>query len=290
MVQKLIGLRPADWQGDRLSLWWQDLPPYQGETVGYIGDLRLNGGDEGDLLAACQRLQSQGCRWAMAPINGSTWGTYRAVITPGSAPPFALEPNPDHIQGKILTAAGFQTLITYRSNLCNDVHRTDPRWPRLAQRFQSQGVEVRSPLDFSSELPRIYPLIMAAFATAPRFTPLSLAEFCQLYQPLLPRLRPELVRLATVGEQVVGFCLAFEDWCDPSGEQVVLKTLARSPRRAYAGLGAYLVGDCHQQAARLGYRRVIHALMHDRNPSQGVSDRYGQPFRRYALLMKPLLS
>lgn len=288
MVQKLIGLPLADWQDDRLSLWWQNLPPYQGEPVGYIGNFNLNLGDQDCLLKACQRLQRHGCRWAIAPINGSTWGTYRAVIDPGSAPPFALEPDPTHTQGKILTAAGFHPLITYRSNLCTNLHHTDPRWPRLAQRFQAQGVEVKSPHNLRSELPRIYPLIMAAFATAPRFTPLSLAEFCQLYQPLLPRLRPELVRLATVGAEVVGFCFAFEDWSDRPPQQVILKTLARLPGRAYAGLGAYLVGDCHQQAAALGYQQVIHALMRDRNPSQGISDRYGQPLRRYALFAKPL--
>ena len=54
------------------------------------------------------------------------------------------------------------------------------------------------------------------------------------------------------------------------------------------GLGGVLMDEVQQAARALGYRRAIHALMHDDNRSRRLSDRYARTIRRYALFSKPL--
>ena len=49
-----------------------------------------------------------------------------------------------------------------------------------------------------------------------------------------------------------------------------------------------LVAEVQQRAARLGYARAIHALMHESNVSRNISRRYAQTIRRYALFAKRL--
>ena len=49
-----------------------------------------------------------------------------------------------------------------------------------------------------------------------------------------------------------------------------------------------LVGMVQRKAYELGYRRAIHALMHERNVSQNISRRYARPIRRYALFARAL--
>jgi predicted N-acetyltransferase YhbS len=66
-------------------------------------------------------------------------------------------------------------------------------------------------------------------------------------------------------------------------DTVVLKSLAVLPGRAGAGLGGLLMARCHEAASALGFRRVIHALMHESNVSLNLSGHYAKPFRRYTL-------
>ncbi|WP_072620188.1 hypothetical protein [Spirulina major] len=275
-----------------IALWWRQVPPWQGRKTGYLGRFTCRNAAQGVglLSEAWQRLRAEGCEVAIAPIDGSTWQPYRAVLDPGTAPPFALEPitPPHHLAA--LERAGFSSVLTYQSTRCENLTRHDGRAEVRRDRFSQDGLRIR-PVDLgqlSSELWQIHGLIHAAFAPTPLFTALAYPQFEQQYRQLLPQLRPELIRVACVSGQVVGLAFAFPDWCDSAGQTVVLKTLARWPGRAYGGLGRVLVADCHRVAAQLGYGRVIHALMRDRNPSQAISRRYAQPhpLRRYALFAK----
>lgn len=278
--------------GAAVALWWRQVPPWCGRKTGYVGrfDFPTAAVGVAVLREAVQRLQAVGCEGAIAPIDGSTWQPYRAVIDPGTTPPFALEPMTPPHHAAALTQAGFAPCLTYRSALCEDMTRRDPKAALWRDRFTQAGITWRT-LDLKhlpDELSQIHRLIHAAFAQTPLFTPLPDADFEQQYHPLLPHLRPELIRVAMAQGQMVGLGLAFPDWCDGTGQTLVLKTIARWPGRAYGGLGRVLVADCHRVAAQRGYGRIIHALMRDRNPSQAISRRYAQthPLRRYALFAK----
>ncbi|MDB9493945.1 hypothetical protein PN441_11535 [Spirulina major CS-329] len=282
----------AHLDGSEVALWWRQVPPWRGRKTGYLGRLSFRTVAEGVALlrAAEERLRAEWCEAAIAPIDGSTWQPYRAVIDPGTAPSFALEPiTPPH-HPAALAQGGFMPCLTYRSALCDVVTRRDPPADVWRDRFTQNGITINA-LDcdrLSDRLPPIHHLIHAAFAETPLFTPLPYPDFEQQYHALLPYLRPDLIRVALDQGRVVGLVWAFPDWCDRTGNTVVLKTVARWPGWAYGGLGRVLVADCHRVAAQLGYGRIIHGLMRDRNPSQAISRRYAQPhpLRRYALFAK----
>jgi predicted N-acetyltransferase YhbS len=161
------------------------------------------------------------------------------------------------------------------------------------ERLENLGVRLRSlqPGRFIEELRRIYAVSRVSFQSNFLYTPMSEAEFLSQYEPLRARLRPELVLLAEHNEKPVGFVFAIPDLAQaPSGpvDTVVLKTVAALPGRAFAGLGNVLVARCHQAGRSLGFRRVIHALMHQSNNSLNLSGHYAKPFRRYALFGRDL--
>ena len=71
-------------------------------------------------------------------------------------------------------------------------------------------------------------------------------------------------------------------------DTVVVKTVAVRPACGVQGLGSVLVSRVHDAARRLGYRRAIHALMHESNVSRNISRRYAATMRKYALFGKRL--
>ena len=71
--------------------------------------------------------------------------------------------------------------------------------------------------------------------------------------------------------------------------QAIIKTLAVIPDRRFAGLGTHLGVVTRRAMHKLGYRRIIHALMHESNKSRSISARYASNiFRRYTLFARPL--
>jgi GNAT superfamily N-acetyltransferase len=107
-------------------------------------------------------------------------------------------------------------------------------------------------------------------------------------------LRPELVLLAEHAGRPVGYVFVVPDLLAAQrGEPVttvIVKTLAVLPGRAYAGLGAVLLAEVHAAARRLGFRRAMHALMHETNTSRNLSAHYAATIRRYALFLRRLAS
>ena len=68
----------------------------------------------------------------------------------------------------------------------------------------------------------------------------------------------------------------------------IIKTVAVLPGRRSAGLGSVLVAEAQHRAAALGYRRAIHALMHEANNSRNISGKYARTMRRYTLFGRAL--
>lgn len=279
------------------SLWWQHTPPYAGHQVGLIGHYAAEDTAAADqiLTHATARLADQGCTIAIAPIDGNTWRRYRLLSQRGPEPIFFLEPDHpdqwcDHFHHQ-----GFSPIAHYSSALTTDLTQLDPRMPRVAERMEQLGVNVRS-IDvdrFEPELEAIHTLSLISFRHNFLYTAIDRAEFVAEYSQIQPYLQPELVLIAEQASKPVGFLFALPDWLQTRrGEAidtVIIKTVAVLPGRAYAGLGNLLVTKCQAIADRLGYTRAIHALMHDDNQSRNLSSRYAQTIRRYALLGKPLV-
>jgi hypothetical protein len=278
------------------SLWWRNPPALDGHRLGLIGRFTAtDAAAAGRLLdEACGELAARGCTLAVGPMDGSTWRDYRLVTGAGSEPPFFLEPWNPAAWPAYFAAAGFSPLATYASAVTDRLDGEDPKAQRAGQRLAARGVELR-PLDparWEDELREIHRLTTACFHGSFLYQPLPEPEFLARYQPLRELLRPELVLFAMHRGRAIGFVFNLPDLLQArrgeAVDTVILKTLAALPGRAYAGLGVWLTGETHRVASQLGYRRVIHALMHESNVSLNISARYGRIFRRYTLFSKPL--
>ncbi|MEM9540117.1 MAG: GNAT family N-acetyltransferase [Cyanobacteria bacterium P01_E01_bin.42] len=276
------------------SLWWENTTAYQGYSTGYIGNLSSDTDLSVALKSACQELQEKGCFFAIAPLNGNTWHSYRLVTEWGNYPPFFLEPDTPTSLNQALFEQDFFPIARYYSALCTDLHIRDRRLLLVQKCLGDRGITIRSlhREQLETELEKIYQIAIAAFRNNFLYQPISKPAFIALYRPILPYIQPELVLIAEEEDKAIGFLFALPDVLEARRgnaiETVILKTVAVLPQRNYAGLGSILVEKCHAIAAQLGYKKIIHALINYANPSSNISRYYAKPIRHYALFGKQL--
>ena len=280
----------------RVSLWHREVPLFTGERLGVIGHFAAANAQAGTtiLTRACAELAAAGCTLAVGPMDGNPWHPYRFVTDAGNAPAFFLEPGHPPDWPSQWRTADFTPLAGYHSTVSENAaaNEPDPRQQAASQRMHDAGVRLR-PLDmarWNEELRRLHAVAAASFRDNFLYTPLPEREFLELYAPLRPLLRPETVLLAeNAAGETVGFALGLPDRLDPANGPLIVKTVAVRPELAGAGLGRLLVGGVQAAGMALGFRRVIHALMHDGNVSRHLSARFGtRLLRRYTLFSRRL--
>lgn len=286
---------PDDEVAARCSLWWQRAPKLDGRRLGYLGHYAARDPHAAsELLAwACEQLAPH-ADLAVAPIDGSTWNRYRLLTERGSEPVFFLEPdNPVDWPGHF-TANGFAPLAQYYSALKDDLSQPSRRTTMLMERLAEQGIHLRRLVvdRFEEELRALYPLALAGFGGNFLYSPITKEDFLAQYLPARPYVRPELVLIAEIDYRPIGFMFAVPDLLPARRGQpidtVILKTLAVHPEHTGCGLGTLLLEHCQDEAGRLGYRRAIHALMHEANHSRRISTHTARTIRRYTLYARSL--
>jgi predicted N-acetyltransferase YhbS len=294
-----LRLRETDAAGATIAevaLWWTQAPPLAGERLGFIGSFSATSetATVAVLRRAAAELRVRGCTLAVGPMDGNTWRRYRLVTEPGNEPPFFLEPTNPAEWPAWWRAAGFGPLAEYYSTATDDLAAQDARLDAVALRMAAAGVTIR-PLDparFEEELEKIYAVSVVSFQQNYLYTPLPKEAFVAQYRAIQARVRPELVLLAEQAGRPVGYLFATPDYAQAQRggavTTVIVKTLAVLPGRAYAGLGALLMGEAHAAGRRLGFTRAIHALMHESNKVRNLSAIYARTIRRYTLFAKRL--
>jgi GNAT superfamily N-acetyltransferase len=95
------------------------------------------------------------------------------------------------------------------------------------------------------------------------------------------------VLLAERGGELTGYLFAIPDLAQAARgaaiDTFLIKTVAILPDADLRGLGSVLVARAHEQGSRLGFRRCIHALMHENNISRNISGHSAATMRRYTL-------
>ncbi|MGH7946179.1 MAG: GNAT family N-acetyltransferase [Opitutaceae bacterium] len=277
-------------------VWWRHAPRLPGETSGVIGGFKATTAAAAtDVLErAGEALRAQRCTFAVGPMDGNTWRRYRFVTEAGTEPPFLLEPVNPPEWPVWWRAAGFEPLAEYHSTATRDLTSRDERVARVTARMTAAGMTIREidPARFEEELGRIHDVSVISFQENYLYTPLPREEFIAQYGAMRSQMRPELLLLAVHAGRPVGYVFAIPDLAEAKrGEPVktiIVKTLAVLPGRTYAGLGAVLLDAVHAAAQRLGFRRAIHALMHETNASRNLSAHYAQTIRRYTLFARRL--
>lgn len=280
----------------RCSLWWQEVPSIAGGEAGLIGHYAaIDDSVASELLAAaCHRLAVEGCTVAIGPMDQNTWRDYRFVIDEGDRPRFFLEPETNPRGCAQFRAYGFDEIAWYSSALVTDLTMCSPQVARAGKRLEEKGIRIR-PLDqdqIELELRRIFAVVQVAFRENPYYVPVSESDFLAMYRPFQHTISSDLILLAEDCERVIGFVFAVPDLLQAargeSVESVVVKTFGVLPGHRYAGLGQVLLETVHHRAAAAGFRSAIHALVRDVAHMNRIVDRYGDPFRQYALFGKEL--
>jgi hypothetical protein len=281
----------------RCSLWWNNTPSLDDDRLGVIGHYgAIDAGAGHALLTEANAvLVRHRCTQAVGPMDGNSWRRYRFIIERGEEPPFFLEPNNPDDWPSHFTSAGFTPLAHYYSALNSDLSQHDPRAAGAAPRLANTGVTVRQlDLDrFEDELRGVYRVAAVSFRAAFLYTPLSESAFVAQYRKIRAYVRPELVFIAELAGEPVGFAFTVPDVNEllrtESVHTVIIKTVAILPDRSrFSGLGSVLVQRTHDAARELGFSRAIHALMHESNQSLAISARTGRPMRRYAIFARDL--
>jgi GNAT superfamily N-acetyltransferase len=278
----------------RASCWWTSAPALPEHRVGLIGHYASADESSGVsiLREALNLLEFAGCTIAVGPMDGNTWRRYRFISERGGEPPFFLEPdNPDAWREQF-ERAGFRVMATYTSAVTGDLKQEDPRLDSTAAKLQSEGVTIRAfePANAEHELKQLYRLSLESFRANYLYSPIDEAEFLDQNRRALPFVAPDLVLMAERDSALVGFVFAVPDVLQQQRrdkiDTIIIKTVAVSPAMANHGLGRLLVGLVQRKARELGFRRAIHALMHEQNVSQNISRRYAHTIRRYALYVR----
>ena len=281
----------------RSSLWWKATAPFEDHRLGYIGHYAAADDPVAKKLLnhACAELSQNGCTLAVGPLDGTTWRRYRFISWRGEAPPFFLEPDNLDAWPRQFEKNGFSILAEYLSTLNTDLNYQDPRKEEIARRMDDQGICIRciDPDHLDQELDGIFELSIESFQKNFLYSPIEREEFMAMYGGIKPFLRRELTLVAEQHGRTVGFMFALPDALQAKRgqhiDQVILKTIAIRPDRAFAGLGRLLFQTALSNARKLGYRRAVHALMHAANRSTNLGQGSTVVMRRYALFSKELL-
>jgi GNAT superfamily N-acetyltransferase len=278
------------------SLWWNSVPAFAEHKVGVVGHYASADDDSATALLqqAIAILRAHACTVAIGPMDGNTWRHYRFVTDAGSEPSFLLEPaNPPQWPLQF-QRAGFTPLAEYFSALNTNLALKDERSARHLARLAERGVLVRTAEgeDLEQLLGRIYAVSRVSFTQNFLYAEIPEAAFRAQYAKILPYLRPELILLAERGTELVGYLFAIPDLSQAARgvavDTFLIKTVAILPDPELRGLGGVLVGLAHRQGLRLGFRRAIHALMHENNVSRNISGHFATTIRRYTLYSREI--
>lgn len=277
------------------SLWWKHAPSIASHKVGTIGHYASLDDESAAAILheAAAQLRAARCSFAVGPMDGNTWRRYRFVTGYGLVrppePPFFLEPaNPPEWPLQF-TRAGFKPIAQYYSALNSDLRRSDERIEAVAARLDHAGIHIRAAriTGLNEQLRRIYELSRIAFTHNFLYTELSEQAFIAQYAALLDRIQPDLILLAERGAELVGYLFAIPDFAQAvrglAIDTIIVKTVAILPFPELRGLGGLLVSRIHEAGHALGYKRAIHALMHEDNVSRNISRHYAETMRQYTL-------
>lgn len=260
--------------------------------VGLIGDFQCS--EEATLEQSFlvfnqleTELKKLGVIKVIGPINGSTWQNYRLTTYYGNEKPFLLEPYTPQYFIKHWNHFGFKPEHNYSSYKMDITQWSDERIHKLHSKF--------SELTFKSlcekDLNAIFDLSVKSFVKNPYYIDIDKETYLTKYGKMMALLQPNISLVIYDKNELVGYLFAI---LNPSSnpqerpDSVILKTIAISDNRKYAGLGTYLLSKLVEEMTKINVKYIIHALMYDNNPVQNIIKDCSVKMRGYTLFQKEI--
>lgn len=261
--------------------------------IGVVGAYEAKQNEEAvsTLFRTIEKLAKEhGLDFLIGPMNGSTWENYR-FHDHADKPLFFTEMKHRAYYSEQWKTIGFQPIANYYSAIASIVPRQNARLEQVKNRLLVDGISIR-PIDldnYETELKKLHPFLHESFQHNFLYSPISEASFIAKYLPLHPVLKPEFVQIAEHEGEIVGVLLGTEDLLNPKDKSLIVKTLARSPKRLYRGLGMVLVDELYQKGMKDGYQQIIFAFMIEEGDATPLSDQYnGHTLKTYTLYGKSI--
>jgi hypothetical protein len=255
---------------------------FHGEKAGFFGFFESVNDPQvaAALLGAAERhLAQRGAAFVRGPMDPSTNEVCGLLVEGHASPPFLMMPYQPTYYAALLEGAGYRKAKDLWAFLYELAPQVPPRLARLSDRIldREKGLRIRSleMKDFPRELERIRLIYNDAWERNWGFVPMIPEEFTHMAKQLRPLVVPELVQIAEVGDEPVGFLMSVPDYnlalrlldgrFTPWGlvrflaERRRIRTfrlMTMGMRAAWRkrGLDAVLFARSYQEARRLGYR------------------------------------
>lgn len=231
-------------------------------------------------------FKNLGVNYIIGPVNGSTWHSYR-LAEPSGFPPYLLDVISMPYYPKLFIDNGFEVIACYLTTCTADLSIDKDKYKRHQQYFASKNIVIR-PFElqhFVEELKILYDLSVESFRHNFLYSEISFEEFLRLYAGIEEIIRPQYFLIAeNVEKQPVGFVFCYDNMYEKGTKALVIKSLGRVNRPEARGLGRHLVDTIYLRAQQEGYKKVYHAMMHERNDSTNIQSSRHQVYRRYSLL------
>lgn len=234
-------------------------------------------------------LAQRGMKRVRAPMNFTTWYSYRAETQTGDYPRFPGEDILDTRYARFLESL-MPAIGTYNSQLIEDHRRAQEVGKALGlDRAESvSGVRiVEMPREqVLGDMKAFFDTASAIFPQDFSYGPIGFGEFQQLYGPVLQRV-PDFYGLAALDEEgrPVGLAYGYRHPFVPV-KTSILKTIGVRPeyRRGLSrGISWILTYRYHMNLIAQGYEQFVHAMMKEDNTSRAMSSRFARKIREYKL-------
>lgn len=255
-------------------------------TTGIIGHFKASETEViSSVLDFCsQFFKNKGCQSILGPMNGNTWYSYRFAEWSIGRPPFFMEPwQPENILPAWLKS-GFTVDQSYISSEQVITEVNENKYS-LDPAFRLSNIDLKR---FEEELEKLYSISIEAFADNVYYSDISKEGFFALYMPLKNKIQDKnMLLIKDASGEIAGYLFGIPDFLQKSPDTYIIKTLAVRPKHRSKHLGSFLVNHCLCEAYKSGYKKIIHALMHEANNSTKIGKGF-EVIRRYVLLKKNL--
>jgi GNAT superfamily N-acetyltransferase len=297
-----------------------------GDQTGFFGFFETINDEqvaEALISAAADWLRERGMDLMRGPINGAPTDEVGVLIAGHDRQPSVWEGHTPPYYQELIERLGFRKYDDYFAyelwfkDLDWDLRNLPSKFWRVAEKVRSKtGVAVRKVdmRQWDSEVAKIHYLYNEAFRTIPGHTDMSLEKFSSMAASMRPFLDPDLVVMAEVDGQPVGFAVALMDvnealchfrrgklypwdlirlkWHMGRIRTACGKMLGILPEYRARGLEILLGLEFAQHILRKGYERIEMSLLQEKNTMiNRIVQRVGaKPYLHYRVYEKPLQS